>query len=436
MALRDQPYLPLYVQDVLTDERLIECSAESHGVYFRLLCILHKQEKYGCLLLKQKYKQSQSKFENFAWMICRQTPFKQKQIKECLEELSLEGVIQIEEDILFQKRMMRDGELSLKRAKVGKMGGKSNARKYGKSGYLYLMSDTFNKHKIGVSVNPKGRLYRIRSDMRLPKHFDIINKIKVNDMGNSWDFAKEFFKDIRNGEWLIGDFERIASRFDLLQANPEANPEANVQAKLQAKNQANPENENESTLNTVQSNNNHTIKNTTMNSSKSQKQNNKSTECLGKREKTKDRANIDDESDYAALRDEWEDKPEITGKEMLDDKALLQVFGEKFKKLTGKQYIRAQWDQKSLLTLSRENGYVVVKDMMGKYFEQMEPPYTIADFARNISILTQDNGGKGNGKNRRSTKKAGKIKGKSIDGAKGDGRPDEWGGPEHVFSVG
>ena len=42
MALRDQPYLPLYVQDFLTDEKLAECSAMATGVYIRLMCIMHK----------------------------------------------------------------------------------------------------------------------------------------------------------------------------------------------------------------------------------------------------------------------------------------------------------------------------------------------------------------------------------------------------------
>ncbi len=54
MALRNQPYFPLYVQDFLTDEKLAECSAESTGVYIRLMCILHKSEEYGCILLKTK----------------------------------------------------------------------------------------------------------------------------------------------------------------------------------------------------------------------------------------------------------------------------------------------------------------------------------------------------------------------------------------------
>ena len=64
MALRNQPYLPLYVQDFMTDEKLNECSPAANGIYIRLMCILHKSETYGQILLKQKYKQNESKIEN------------------------------------------------------------------------------------------------------------------------------------------------------------------------------------------------------------------------------------------------------------------------------------------------------------------------------------------------------------------------------------
>ena len=66
MALRDQPYLPLYVQDFLTDEKLIECSASATGVYIRVMCIMHKSDPYGMILLKQKDKQTSSTIQNFA----------------------------------------------------------------------------------------------------------------------------------------------------------------------------------------------------------------------------------------------------------------------------------------------------------------------------------------------------------------------------------
>lgn len=233
MALRDQPYLPLYVQDVLTDERLIECSAEAHGVYFRLLCILHKQETYGLICLKQKYKQTDKQVLNFAQMLCKQMPFEARQIHGALEELIAEGVLILNGDNLYQKRMLRDGELSTLRADAGKKGGSSITKQYGTQGYLYLMSDGFDKNKIGISLNPKNRLYRLRYDLKLPKHFVVRDTIQVKDMGLSEDIAHEFFADILDGEWLKSGYSEVQEKFALLKA------------KLQAKSQANTEYENE-----------------------------------------------------------------------------------------------------------------------------------------------------------------------------------------------
>lgn len=75
MALRDQPYLPLYIQDFLTDEKLAECSAESTGVYIRLMCLFHKSDTYGKILLKQKYKQSDKQILNFASQVAKNLPY-------------------------------------------------------------------------------------------------------------------------------------------------------------------------------------------------------------------------------------------------------------------------------------------------------------------------------------------------------------------------
>ena len=69
MALRNQPYFPLYVQDFMTDEKLNECSAKANGIYIRLMCIMHKSEEYGTILLKQKYKQNESKSENLIFAV-------------------------------------------------------------------------------------------------------------------------------------------------------------------------------------------------------------------------------------------------------------------------------------------------------------------------------------------------------------------------------
>lgn len=124
MALRDQPYIPLYVQDFLTDEKLIECSAKATGVYIRLMCIMHKSEEYGTILLKQKDKQSTNQIENFALKLVKQMPYSIDDIRDGINELVSEQVVVIEGDFLKQKRMIYDNSLSIKRANAGSKGGK------------------------------------------------------------------------------------------------------------------------------------------------------------------------------------------------------------------------------------------------------------------------------------------------------------------------
>ena len=108
MALRDQPYLPLYVKNVLTDVNLIECSAESHGVYFRLLCILYMQKPCREICLKQKDKQSDQQVKNFAIKLGRSMPFSVDVIESSINELVTEDVLEINGDILSQKRICHE----------------------------------------------------------------------------------------------------------------------------------------------------------------------------------------------------------------------------------------------------------------------------------------------------------------------------------------
>ncbi|MFA6260379.1 MAG: hypothetical protein WC760_02855 [Bacteroidia bacterium] len=127
MALRDQPYLPLYVQDFLTDEKLAQCSAETTGVYIRILCLMHKSEQYGRILLKQKHKQKDEQIENFAAVLAKQMPYEFHTVKKSLAELVDERVLLVEGDMLIQKRMVKDNEISEIRARSGKKGGDKSA---------------------------------------------------------------------------------------------------------------------------------------------------------------------------------------------------------------------------------------------------------------------------------------------------------------------
>lgn len=123
MALRNQPYIPLYVQDFQTDEKLIECSASATGVFIRIMCVMHKSDRYGTILLGQNDKQSEQQIKNFASKLVKHLPYTFDVILSGLEELLQHGVLQIEEDFLCQRRMRADNALSEKRAVSGHRGG-------------------------------------------------------------------------------------------------------------------------------------------------------------------------------------------------------------------------------------------------------------------------------------------------------------------------
>lgn len=122
MPRRNQPYLPLFVMDFLTDEKLRECSAAGVGVYIMLMCVMHKQEVYGTISLRPKDRQSEDILQDFATKLGKHLPFDNTTIAEALRELISEGVLHLEGETLVQKRMVRDADISEKRAAAGKKG--------------------------------------------------------------------------------------------------------------------------------------------------------------------------------------------------------------------------------------------------------------------------------------------------------------------------
>jgi hypothetical protein len=220
-ALRDQPYIPLYVQDLLSDEKLKYCSATAHGVYFLLICILHKQENYGCFLLEHEFKENKNKINGLSAMLSYQMPFKEEVIYEGISDLIKYKVMHLDGDMFFQKRMVRDGKISDAKAQSGKAGGLSSSKQYGKPGFLYFMSDGLEKHRMGVSKDPLSRLYRIRSNQKLSKTFKIIYQIPVTNMGHWDDAVKQEFSSQLQEEWITGDITAVKEYFDLLSIQDE-----------------------------------------------------------------------------------------------------------------------------------------------------------------------------------------------------------------------
>ena len=110
----------------MTDEKLNECCAATHGIYIKgLMCLMHKSEEYGKILLKQKYKQTENLAQNFALQLVKHLPYTVKEIEIAISELISEEVCFYEGDYLCQKRMIRDNEISELRSEAGKKGGKN-----------------------------------------------------------------------------------------------------------------------------------------------------------------------------------------------------------------------------------------------------------------------------------------------------------------------
>jgi len=127
MALRNQPYFPLYVNDFLSDEKLILCSAESTGVYIRIMCLMHKSEEYGVILLHQKFKQNVKPTFNFATQLAVFLPYTADVIERSLDDLIDNKVLTLDGDRMIQKRMVKDEKISQVRAFSGSKGGKKSS---------------------------------------------------------------------------------------------------------------------------------------------------------------------------------------------------------------------------------------------------------------------------------------------------------------------
>ncbi len=218
MSLRNQPYLPLYVQDFLTDEKLIECSAKSTGVYIRIMCILHKSDKYGCILLKQKDKQTDSNIKNFALKLAKQMPYDLSEIEESLIELLDEKVLILEEDMLFQKRMKNDGIISDKRSEAGKKGvNKKNAKDFAKANTQAKAeandpanSENENATENEIEIDNNINLFnyveknfgRTISPTEVSRVFEWQNDFKFNEDIIKYAFEKAILNDKKNFSYV------------------------------------------------------------------------------------------------------------------------------------------------------------------------------------------------------------------------------------------
>lgn len=135
MALRNQPYLPLYIQDYMTSKAR-ECSASTNGVYLWTMFLMHKSEEYGTIIFQKNDKKSEKNckkneenIENFAKKLKKYLPFSIGVIKKGLIELLEHKILFIENEKLIQPRMIKDNAISEARANAGQKGGNKSKDK-------------------------------------------------------------------------------------------------------------------------------------------------------------------------------------------------------------------------------------------------------------------------------------------------------------------
>ena len=201
MALRDQPYLPLYIQDYLTDEKLNMCSWQTQGIYIKILCILHKQKKYGSILYKPKSKQTESIIKNFALILVRQIPCQMNDMENALNELIDNEVLMIENNELYQKRMLKDGETSIARSIAGKKGGgnpnlhKQKYKQTPKQKYKQIPEDEYEdeyENEYEDESEDESNNENVNENVKVKKIVKETNIVQTKNYTELYKIAKDF----------------------------------------------------------------------------------------------------------------------------------------------------------------------------------------------------------------------------------------------------
>lgn len=205
MALRDQPYLPLYVQDFLTDEKLILCSPAATGIYIRLMCIMHKSKEYGTFLLLQKVWQNSGKTsgtcQDFATLLVKFLPWSQEEIYSGLQELIENDVLQIQGNKIVQKRMVRDNEISEIRSRAGSKGGFAKAKGLAK-GVAKGVANTENENDIDIDIDNKEKeIPKRKREPFIPPTIDEVRKY-FEDNGYDPDFGETRWHYYNDANWF------------------------------------------------------------------------------------------------------------------------------------------------------------------------------------------------------------------------------------------
>jgi hypothetical protein len=192
--------------------------------------LLHKSDPYGTILLKQNDKLTKNFALNFAIKITRLLPIDRDTLYSAISQLIDEGCLTIDGDRLFQKRMVRDNEISELRSEAGSKGGKKTqqfAKAKSKANTEYENEyENNNKDKGGMGEKDRREfseevkeLYRStvilfdektrpKTQSQIDSWHDTLDKCIRLD-GYSADQIRDIVKRMRMDDWWRTNFMSI-----------------------------------------------------------------------------------------------------------------------------------------------------------------------------------------------------------------------------------
>jgi hypothetical protein len=119
---RRQPWFKFFPTDWQGDTALRACSLTARGLWAELICIMHKAEPYGHLLINGVAPTNAELMRIVA-------PHSKRAFTKALAELRTRGVVAVTDNgVLYARDMVRQHHIATERAKAGSVGGHQRQR--------------------------------------------------------------------------------------------------------------------------------------------------------------------------------------------------------------------------------------------------------------------------------------------------------------------
>jgi hypothetical protein len=191
-----RPSLQFYPGDWMKDPAVRALSVEARGLWFDMLCLMHESSPRGYL----RYSSGEPITSKDLARIAGST---ERKVKVLLSEMERAKTFSRADDgSIFNRRMVRDTELTGIRRDAGAAGGNPDlTTEYNIPGYVYAMRRASDGAvKIGVSSNPTSRLYKIR--YQLKENIELLATQKVERMGEAEAEFHRQYAHCKHGEWF------------------------------------------------------------------------------------------------------------------------------------------------------------------------------------------------------------------------------------------